>query len=733
MAGVPLGEREVAVTPSRDGIGAPLRRVEDDALLRGAGRFVSDLAPTGCLHAAFVRSPWARARLRSVDTSAAERMPGVRLVLTGAKLAQLPPLPVNPVIDGIRPFAVPILAVDRVNHVGAPVALVVADDATLARDAAEAVALDFEPLDPVIDVAHARDGDALLAGWPDNLAFERRWASGDFAAATSSGACTVEVTIACPRVAPLALEPRAFVADGTGGRLTVWLQCQSPHRARDHLSAILRIPKESVRTIAPDVGGAFGGRASLYPEDVAVAHAALALARPVRWVALRNEDMIAASHGRGGVLRASATFDADGRLRALSAELDFALGSWATFSAAVPAMNAGRILPGPYRVDAVDIVARGYVTNTAPVGIYRGAGRPEAALVMERLMDAAGRELALDPAEIRRRNLVSRDAMPYRTPTGQAIDSGRYADLLASALERADYHGLREEQRRRRASGEIVGVGLNVYVEPCGSGFESARVTLLPDGRFLVASGSSAQGQGHRTSYAQVASSVLDVPVDRIVVVEGDSDTSPAGIGAVASRSMAIGGSAVKLAAERLKAKLAERASAAGEAAIGEAIYTAPAEAWSAGCCIAAMAIDRDTGVPTLERVVWVDDAGVVVNPLLAEGQLAGGFAQGLGTALMERIHYDADGQITTGTLLDYALPRARDVPPLVLESLSSATAANALGAKGIGESGCIAAPAAILGAALDALAPHGVTDLSFPLTSEALWRALHPDCEEPA
>lgn len=715
----------VAHLDGRPWIGRPLPRIEDDALLRGAGSFIGDIDPPGCLHAAFVRSPYPHARLLDVDIRQAAAMPGVRLILTGAMIEGMGALPVNPVIEGIRSFASPILARDRLNAVGAPVALVVADDAYAARDAAEAVSLDCEPLEACVDTASARSGEPIQAGWPDNLAFEKHWVHGDVAATMAAAHRIVEVSIDCPRVAPVALEPRGSIADWAQGRLTVWIPCQSPHRARAHLAQLLGLDIEQVRTIAPDVGGAFGGKASLYPEDVAVAHAAMRLGGPVKWVATRNEDMISASHGRGGRIDATASFDANGKLLGLRAELHYPLGSWATFSAAVPAVNAARILPGPYRVEAVDITTRGFVTNTAPIGIYRGAGRPEAALVMERLLDAAARVLDIDAVEIRRRNLVPPEAMPHRTATGQTLDSGRYADLMDRTLERADYKALLIEQQRRRDDGELVGIGLNLYVEPCGTGWESARITRHPDGRFVVASGSSAQGQGHKTAYAQVAATVLGVPVDHIDVVHGDSATSPSGIGAMASRSMAIGGSAVKLAAEQMLDRLAAGSAAPGESLVTEAIYTAAGEAWSAGCCLVMVSVDAETGVPKVERGVWVDDAGVVINPLLADGQLAGGFAQGLGQALLERIHYDRDGQITTGSLLDYALPRATDVPSLVLESLPSVTAANVLGAKGVGESGCIAAPAAILNAAIDALAPLGVTHLDLPLTSESLWHAI--------
>ena len=706
-------------------IGRSLPRREDDALLRGAGRYVDDLAPPGCLHGVFVRSPYPRARLVAVDPTRAGAMPGVRLVLTGATLDHPGSLPVNPIIEGIRAFTSPVLAVDRVNCVGAPIALVVADSVHAARDAAEAVAFECEPLLPYVDPVAARAGEPLLPDWPDNCAFEKHWRYGDCESAFAEAHRVVHAVVECPRVAPVALEPRGMLAHWAADQLTVWIPTQSPHRARTQLAQLLDLDVEQVRTIAPDVGGAFGGKASIYPEDVAVAHAAMRLGLPVKWIATRNEEMISATHGRAGRIEATAGFAADGKLLGVRAEAAYALGSWGTFSAAVPAVNAARILPGPYRVAAVDITTRGYVTNTAAVGIYRGAGRPEAALVMERLMDAGAAALELDPATIRRCNVVTPEAMPYRTPTGQTLDSGDYADLLEHTLARADYDVMRSDQLRRRRAGELVGIGLNLYVEPCGAGWEGARLTRHPDGRFTVASGSSAQGQGHRTAYAQIAAATLGVPIGHVDVIEGDSASAPAGIGALASRSMAIGGSAVREVALAMRAKLESHGTAPDAAIVTDATYTAPAEAWSAGCCIVVVRIDRQTGVLAIERAVWSDDAGVVINPLLAEGQMVGGFAQGLGQAMMERVHYDPDGQITTGSLLDYALPRAVDMPPLTLDSRPSATRANALGAKGIGESGCIAAPAAILNAAIDALSPLGVSHLDMPLTSESLWRAI--------
>ncbi len=717
---------------SADFVGRALPRREDEAILRGQGAFVDDLHPPGCLHAAFARSPYARGRIRGLDTSAASSIDGVHLVVTGNMLADIGTLPVNPIIAGIRAFAVPLLATDRVNAVGAPVAVVIAESASIARHAAEAIVLDCESLPAYPDTASALAGEPLLAGWPDNIAFEKRWQAGAYAAAAARAAHVIDVDLRIPRVAAVALETRGILVDWSQGRLSAWLSTQSPHRARAHLAQILGLELAHVRTIAADVGGAFGSKASLYPEDVVVAFAAMRLGRPVKWIASRNDDMIAGAHGRDARIAASGCFDAQGHLLGVRADLTYALGSWATFSAVVPAVNAARILPGPYSVDHVDITARGVVTNTAPVGIYRGAGRPEAAMVMERLMDRAAQLLELDPAEVRRRNLVRATAMPFRTPTGQTLDSGDYAALMHRALEVAGYAEHRAQQRERRANGELVGIGINVYVEPCGTGWESARITRHPHGRFVVASGSSAQGQGHRTAFAQIAADALRVDIARVEVVEGDSETSPPGIGAVASRSIAIGGSAIRLAAQRMLEMLLDPTQAAQQIIVAEAKYTALAEAWSAGCCIVFVAIDEDTGELTVQMATWVDDAGIIINPLLADGQLAGGFAQGLGQALMEQIHYDEDGQITTGSLLDYALPRAVAMPPLTLASLPSTTTANELGAKGVGESGCIAAPAAILNAAIDALSPLGVTHLDIPLTSENLWRAIQRSRQPP-
>ena len=700
--------------------GRACARREDDALLRGQGRYLADLAAPGCLHAAFARSTFAHADIALRNLPALRAMPGVRCVLTGEDLATLGHLAINPLFTGVRAFDQPVLARGRVLCVGMPIALVVADTAEQARDAAEALDVDYRALPACTQAEAALAAAPLIPGWPDNLAFTQRHAAGDLDRARVQAAVAVQLRIACPPVAPMALEPRGLLAHWQGGRLTVWTPLQSPHRARLELARVLGLAPGQVHTIAPDVGGAFGGKASLGPEEVALAACALQLDVPVRWVATREEDFVSAPQGRAGHIAAQGFFAADGELLGLRADLLYALGCRSTWSTPVPALNAARMLPGPYRCAAIDIVARGVATNTAAVGIYRGAGRPEAALAMEGLMDAAARRLGLDPVAVRLRNAVPASAMPWTTPTGQRLDSGDYAGLLTAACALAELPALRAAQASRRAAGECVGIGINLYVEPCGTGWESARLTRWPDGRVTLASGSSTQGQGHATVFAQIAADALGIAPAAIDVVEGDSDLAPAGIGALASRSMAIGGSAVLCAAQALRAL-----PAADRPVSVETVHTAQAEAWSAGCCIVLASVDRATGAVRTERAFWVDDAGTVINPLLFAGQMHGGFAQGLGQALMERMHYDAQGQLLTGSLMDYAVPRADDLPPLVHQSRPSATDANPLGAKGVGESGAIAAPAAILNAVLDALAPHGVHHLDLPLTPARIWQAL--------
>ena len=732
--------------------GRSVRRVEDRRLLIGAGRFVDDIRPDACLHLDFLRSAHAAGDIVRLDVMAARQSSGVVAVFTGADVADLGSASVNALLPDIRSPRFPVLAQGQVDAVGQPIVAVVAQGQVQARDAIERVDIDIA----------ARP---IAAAVPPAPAIAHRWTSGDVEAAFAAAVTVARVRVEHARVAPTALEPRASLAvwEPAGDGLTVWLSTQTPHRARLDLAQILGLPADRIRIIAPDVGGAFGGKASIYPEEAMVAWAAMRLGRPVKWCATRSDDLLAATHGRGATTVGELALDAEGRMLGLRAHLAFPLGHWLPYSAAAPGRNAGRILPGPYRIPATDVALQATPANTAAVNIYRGAGRPEAAMLMERLVDEAARVLSLDPVEARRRNLLAPDVFPFRAPSGAVLDSGDYPALLRTACTRADYPTLRRQRQERRSRGEIVGLGLALYVEPCGEGWESAVVSLANDGRIIAATGSSAQGQGRETAYAQIVADALAVPFDRVVVKAGDTGVTPRGIGALASRSTAIGGSAMLRAAQAFAAS-ARRAAAErlqcpehgvvavtdgfvalqgdgqqitwqalagslmdeGGAVLSESVvFHADGEAWSSGCCVVAVRIDRDTGVPTVEQLTWVDDAGIVINPMLVDGQLVGGMAQGIGEALLERLVYDDDGQLLTGSLMDYAVPRAADIPAVDIHKLVTPSPANALGAKGVGEAGCIGVPAAIVNAVVDALSPFGVTHLDMPLTSQKIWRAM--------
>lgn len=730
-----------------DPLGRPLPRREDPRALTGRARHVGDIRPEGCLFAAFLRSPVARGRIAALDAAPARALAGVRLVLTAADLDRQPPLPVNPMMPAEAAPRAPWLADGDLRALGQPVALVVADSIEAARDGVEAIALEVEAEPPVLDPETAEAGPPVDPARPGNLAGVMRWAQGDVDAALAAAPVVVELALRHPRLAPAPLECRASLAEWRDGVLTLFSGQQSPHRARGQLAALLGLAPGQVRVISPDVGGAFGMKASLYPEDVLIALAARRLGRPVRWVAGRGEDLLSASHGRGALSRGRMGFDAQGRILALEACFLFPLGYWTPFSGLVPAWNAGRIPPGPYRVPAVRVESRAVATNTPPMGIYRGAGRPEAALLIERLVDEGARRLGIAAEEVRRRNLLRPEELPRPNGAGASPDSGNYPALLRQTLAAADLPARRAALARRRAAGECVGLGMAFYVEPCGQGWEAARITLQADGRFTLAFGGSTQGQGRETALAQIAAHALGCPVGDVAVLSGDTACTPEGIGALASRSTAIGGSAVLAAAEELMARA--RAIAAGPegrapcavpggridwariAALApglsaEVRHAPAAEAWGAGCCIAQVAIDTATGRLVVEEMIYHDDAGVVVNPLLAEGQLHGGIAQGLGEALCEALRFDADGQLISGSLMDYALPRAADMPRrLATGRIATPSTANRLGARGVGEAGCIGAPPAVLNAAMDALRPFGVAHLDMPLTPHRIWQAL--------
>lgn len=754
-------------------IGAPRRRVEDRPLLTGRGRFTDDLRRPGALRVVFVRSPHAHADIRRLDIGAAAAAPGVVRVVTAADVRHLGAFAVNPFFADMKVAPPPLLADGVVRAVGEPVAAVVAVSAALARDAADRVTVDYALRPPVVDVeaALAPGAPVIHPGLGTNRAFAGTWRTGDMAAARAAAARVVRLRVDQARLAAVPLEPRTVLAEWepAAGELTVWTSTQAPFRARAELARILGLGEERVRVIAPDVGGGFGAKGATYREEVLVAWLALTLARPVGWTSTRAEDFLTTQQGRGARTEGALAVTADGRITGLEARIVVPLGAHAMVNAPGPARNHARTLPGAYVVPAVEIEVTGAYTTTPPTGPYRGAGRPEGIFLIERLMDEAARVLGLDPVEIRRRNLIPAGAFPYRTATGQVYDSGDYAAALDRALALADYARRRAEQARRRAAGEVTGLGLACYVEPAALGWESACVRVERTGAVTVITGASAHGQGHETVWAQVVADVLGVAPEAVRVLHGDTRGAPQGVGTFGSRSTALGGSAAYRAAERVRERARRLAAHLLEAAVDDVVavdggfqvagmparrvgwaavaelayrgtgvpagvepgleatvfFQAEGETWSFGTCLAAVDIDPDTGRVRLTACVWVDDAGRVINPLLAEGQLHGGYAQGAGQALLEGLAYDGEGQLLTASLMDYALPRADDFPEPVLGATVTPSPRNPLGAKGLGEAGCIAVPAAVVNAVVDALAPFGVAHLDMPITPEKVWRVI--------
>jgi aerobic carbon-monoxide dehydrogenase large subunit len=691
----------------------PSLRREDGPLVRGSACFGDDVVLPQALHVVFVRSAQAHAKILSIEVDAARRQPGVVAVVSAMELGSHVMPAVNPVLAPLEPYEFAVLPRDAVHYVGQPVVAVVAKSLLQARQAAAQVVLKLQPQPPILD-------------WqPDASPFAR--------ASFQKGSCpttppTAQSDLYLPRVAAAPLEPRhcAVKWNTANQSISVWIGSQTPSRAQADIAVALGLSTDRVHIMTPDVGGAFGSRASVSPEELALALLArhlesLGPSITLRWRSTRSEDFVAGPHGRGSRLQGALWITPQGRVLGLRAQLHFTLGAWLPYSSVVPLRNATRILPGPYAIHQVDIQGVATRSHAAPVGIYRGAGRPEAAILMETLIEQSARRVGIDPMQCRKENLIRSDAMPYMTATGEQLDSGDYAALLDRACERFNYSAERHHQSQRRQQGEWVGIGAALYVEPCGKGWESARVDWFEDGRIRVASGAPAQGQGHATTYAQLTAKTLGCDLAQVDVIMGDSQYCPQGIGALASRSIAIGGSAILQACNRL---LQMREQGQPLPLSAEEIYLSQ-EAWASGCVIVRLCIDAETGAPSIERLVWVDDAGNILQPALAHGQLVGGAAQGIGSALLERLVYDQQGQLLTGSFMDYALPRADQMPPIEIESLCSPSPLNPLGAKGVGEAGCIGVPAAILNAARDALSPIGEFDLQFPLLPEQLWRIL--------
>jgi len=750
-----------------------MKRVEDRRLLVGAGRYVDDVSPPGTVHVHFVRSPHAHARITKLDVTAAWAADGVVEVVTATDLSALGARAINTFFPKTKAAPDSFLAHETVRTVGEPVIAVVADSPTRARDAAERITIAYEPLPALVEPEDAlRPGAAALhPTLGENRAVSHTWQAGDVGGAFAAATHVARLSVEQPRLSGVTLEPRAVLAsyDPNLDELTVWGSTQAPFRLRGEIASVTGFPESRIRAIAPDVGGGFGVKGTIYAEDILVSWLALRLRRPVKWVATRGEDLQTTQHGRGARAEGELAVAADGRILGLRARIVYSLGARLGFSGAVPPWNHARTLPGAYVVDAVDIASEAAYTTTAPTGAYRGAGRPEGIFLIERLMDEAARGLGMDPADIRRRNFVDADAFPYRTATGVVYDSGDYRRAFDKALALAGYDALRQEQRVARERGEIMGIGLCAYVEPAAAGWESGSVRIERTGAVTVVTGSSPHGQGHETTWAQIVADVLAVDPSAVVVRHGDTRGVAQGFGTFGSRSTALGGSAVLRAATEVREKARRVAASRLEASSADVVlgdkgfhvagvptrtvtwrevadvayrgtalppgdepgldatvfFKAEAEVWSFGTCVAAVAIDAGTGAVRLTRCAWVDDAGTVVNPLLAEGQLHGSYAQGAGQALLEAVVYDREGQLLTATLMDYAVPRLGDFPEPLLDKTETPSPRNPLGAKGLGEAGCIAVPPAIVNAVVDALAPWGSKHVDMPITPEKIWQVL--------
>jgi aerobic carbon-monoxide dehydrogenase large subunit len=782
--------------PARgDGIGAALPRIEDPRLLLGQGRYVADLSIPGELYCAFVRASRAHAVIAGLNVAAARARPGVAAVLTGGDMAAdgIGPMPCLWAIrsqDGSPMIEPPrwALARDRVRHIGEPIAVVVAETRLQALDAAEAVEVAYAPLAAVVDAraAVAEEAPRLHEAAAGNVCF--RWQRGDRLAVERQLHAAEHVTrleLVNNRLIGAAIEPRAVVAVATADSVTLYSTTQVPHIIRRLVAEELGMAETALRVIAPDVGGGFGYKGKHYPEETVLAWIARRLRRPAKWVATRAESFVADYQGRDHATRAELALDAHGHFLALRVETFANLGAYvSTFGAAIPSAIYGSLLAGVYRTPAVFVECTGVFTNTLPTDAYRGAGRPEACYLLERLADRAARELGIDRVEIRRRNLIPLAAMPYKTPLGPTYDCGDFAKLLTRAVELADYVGFEERRQAAAAAGKLRGLGLACYVESSGvapsrlagqlgarSGFfEGATIRAHADGSLTAMLGTHSHGQGHATTLAQILASKFGIPVGKIQILEGDTDLVPFGTGTFGSRTIAVGGSALAVAAVKLIAKgqviaahLLEAAPrdvafrdgsyvVAGSnrwlsfAAVARAAhiphdlpleevepgleayaaYDPPNFAFSNGAHLCEVEIDPETGGRTVVGYWAVDDFGTVVNPLIVEGQLHGGIAQGLGQALFERCLYDDQGQLLSGSFMDYALPRADDFAAPVSECDESQPCPhNPLGAKGCGEAGAIAAPAALVSAVLDALRPLGISDIEMPITPARLWSAI--------
>lgn len=771
-------------------LGSPIKRREDPRLITGQATYVDDIKLTGMLHMAVLRSPYGHARINSINTEAARNQPGVVAVYTAEDLKGAVgditvAVPLGKMTEGMgirKP-----LAEGKVRFFGDPVAVVIAESRYTARDARDLIEVDYEPLPAAIDVEKAMQPGAplLYEQFGTNVAFSMHPSTDDidkvFEQTKADGGVVVKERIVNQRLAPVPMETRGVVAEYHKAlkTLTIWSSSQIPHLLRNILAATVGLPQHQVRVIVPEVGGGFGCKLNVYPEEIVAAFASMKTGLPVKWIEDRSENMAATIHGRDQTDYVEVAATKDGKVTGLKVHGISDLGAYSQLFTDVIMIAFGfPVACGAYDIPNIYLSADIVFTNKAPTDAYRGAGRPEATFVAERAIDLVARELGKDPAEVRRLNFIKPDQFPYKSAAGAVYDTGNYEGALDKALEIADYKGLRAEQARRRASGngKLMGIGISSYIEICGFGpkgtapvglYESARMRIEQSGTVMVYTGSSPHGQGEETTFAQIVAEEYGIPVDNVMIMHGDTDSTPEGRGTYGSRTTAVGGSAVYTAAQRLKEKMKQIAAHMLEASASDvtledgkfSVAGSPQKSvsfaevaltanlsntlapgiepglettvfWEPDACvfpfgthICVVEVDKDTGEAEITRFIAVDDCGRQINPLLVQGQVHGGIAQGVGQAMIEGVVYGEDGQLLTGTLLDYAMPIASELPNFELDHTITLTPVNPLGVKGVGEAGTIGSTPAVASAIADAL---GVAHVDMPFKPEKLWKVIH-------
>ena len=761
-------------------VGKRIRRQEDPRLITGTATYVDDIKMPGMHHACILRSPHGAAKIRSINVKPALDLPGVAAVFTGKDVEGVGPVPCGASLPGLRVPPHAILAKDRVYFIGHPVAVVVATDRYIAADALDLIEVDYEPLPTVTDPekALAKGAPAVHPEWPDNTAFLYHQEGGDAEKAFKEAEVVVKQRITSQRLIPTSMETRGVVAEYRGAEksLTLYSSTQIPHLLRSLVAQMLGVAENHLRVITPEVGGGFGSKLNVYAEEALMGFVAMKIGKPVKWIESRRENFQCTIHGRGHVDYYEVAAKRDGTVLGLRLKLIQDLGAYhQLLTPAIPTLSV-LMMPGLYKFRNVTADIVGVFTNCVPTDAYRGAGRPEATHGIERMMDLLAVELKMDPAELRLKNFIGKDEFPYATATGLSYDSGNYAEPLKKALDLLDYNKLRQEQKQAKAGGRLLGIGISTYGEICAfgpspatpaGGWESATVKIEPSGKVTVMTGASPHGQGEETTFAQIAADELGVPIDDVIVVHGDTAVVQYGIGTFGSRGTAVGGPAVYFALQELKKKIkkfgemllesADVAVSGGRcvdnktgksvslAQVAGAAYRAmklppntepgmvatyfwepPNFAFPFGAHIVVSEVDRETGHVEIKRYVAVDDCGNIINPLLVDGQVHGGVVQGLGQALYEQAVYDDNGQLVTGELMDYAIPKASMVPWIESSHTTTPSPVNPLGVKGVGEAGTIGCSPAVVNSVVDALSHLGVKHIDMPLLPEKLWNLLH-------